>query len=137
MDCSLASALLARFPANGNHGNCPSRKFFQAQISTTGKQRAREIKSKENQEKFFFLRYLGGWWSLKDATATSSRHNKKLALRFSLHRRSNPATKRAYSLSQNREVSTTRAKTEKNLDHKSLPKKKKKKLIIRICFRDL
>jgi hypothetical protein len=61
----------------------------------------------------------------------------KLALRFSLHRHSNPATRKAHSLSQSREVSTTRAQTEKNLDHKSLPKKKKKKLIIRIFFRDL
>jgi hypothetical protein len=82
VDCSLASTLFARFPINGNHGNYPSRKFLQAQRSTTGKQRVRKIESKENPEKFFFLGYLGGWWSLKDAAATSSRHNKKLALRF-------------------------------------------------------
>jgi hypothetical protein len=60
-----------------------------------------------------------------------------MALHYSLHRHSNPATRKVHSFSHNQEVSTTRTKTEKNLYHKSLPKKKKKKLIIRICFRDL
>jgi hypothetical protein len=87
-----------------------------------GKQRAREIESKENRKKFFFSKVPGGL---------------VVTQRCSLHRHSNPTTRKTHSLSQNREVSTTRTKTEKNLDHKSLPKKKKKKLIMQICFRDL
>jgi hypothetical protein len=69
VDCSLAFALLARFLANGNHINCPSREFLQAQRSTTGKQKAREIKSKENRELFFFW----GTWG-------ASGHSKLLLL---------------------------------------------------------
>jgi hypothetical protein len=53
--------------------------FFRFRFSTKihdWKAESAKDRVQRKPRKVFFLRYLGGWWSLKDAAATSSRHNK-------------------------------------------------------------